>query len=98
MNFTFQGDYPVETGMSTPPKQLIMSSVRSGTSLPKHVLLAMRLSAFILLALGIQVSAATYSQTVSFTGNSKILAGSDPSCGLAGLGEIGGGHRVRLVA
>ena len=73
MNFTFQGEYPVGTGMSTPPKQLIMSSVRRGPSLPKHVLLAMRLSAFILLALGIQVSAATYSQTVSFTGKNVAL-------------------------
>jgi len=33
----------------------------------------MRLSAFILLALGIQVSAATYSQTVSFTGKDVPL-------------------------
>jgi len=37
-------------------------------------------------------------KTVSFSGNSKILKGSDSTCGLAGLGGIGGAARVRLVA
>lgn len=81
MNFTFQGGYPAWAGMSTWPKQLIMSAVRRGAhrvsraaaASPKQVLLAMQLSAILLLALGLQVSAATYSQTVSFTGKDVPL-------------------------
>ena len=81
MYFTFQGGNPAGTGMSTRPKQLIMSAirgigrgaVRAGVATPKQVLLIMQLSAFLLLALGLQVSAATYSQTVSFTGKDVPL-------------------------
>ena len=73
MKFTFQGNYPAGTGMSTPPKQLIMSAFRRCTSLPEQVLRTMQLSAFLLFAVGLQVSAATYSQTVSFTGKDVPL-------------------------
>lgn len=81
MHFTFQGTTPAGTGMSARPKQLIMSAVRRlgqgaghmATASPKQVLLIMQLSAFLLLALGLQVSAATYSQPVSFTGKDVPL-------------------------
>ncbi len=73
MYFTFQGNYSVGTVMSTLPKQLIMSAVRRVASLPLQVLLTMQLSAFLLFAIGLQVSAATYSQTVSFTGKDVPL-------------------------
>jgi len=64
MNFTFQVGNPAGAGMSNPPKQLIIRP---------QALLIMQLSAFLLLALGLQVSAATYSQTVSFTGKDVPL-------------------------
>src|SRR5258708_22084629 len=77
MNFTFQVDNPAGTNMSSSPKQLIMRAVRGVVhpiaALPKQALLFMQLSAFLLLALGLQVSAATYSQTVSFTGKDVPL-------------------------
>src|SRR5258708_1748466 len=77
MNFTFQVDNPAGTDMSSSPKQLIMRAVRGVVhpiaALPKQALLFMQLSAFLLLALGLQVSAATYSQTVSFTGKDVPL-------------------------
>lgn len=81
MNFTFQVDKPAGTGTSTLPKHLIMRAVRGVVrgvvhpvaALPKQALLTMQLSAILLLALGLQVSAATYSQTVSFTGKDVPL-------------------------
>ncbi|HTI08448.1 MAG TPA: carboxypeptidase-like regulatory domain-containing protein, partial [Puia sp.] len=48
-------------------------AVQAGVATPKQVLLIMQLSAFLLLVLGLQVSAATYSQTVSFTGKDVPL-------------------------
>src|SRR5258708_7351682 len=55
------------------PKQLIMSPVRWVASLPKQLVLAMQASAILLFAFCLQVSAATYSQKVSFTGKDVPL-------------------------
>jgi len=52
---------------------IIMRLFHWFASLPKQVLLTMQLSAFLLFAFCLQVSAATYSQTVSFTGKDVPL-------------------------
>jgi len=73
MNFTFQVGCLLCAGGPSSPKQLIMSSVRCGRSLPKQLVLTMQASAVLLFAISLQVSAATYSQTVSFTGKDVPL-------------------------
>lgn len=55
------------------PKQPIMSPVHWAGSLPKQVLLTMQASAILLFAVCLQASAASYSQTVSFTGKDVPL-------------------------
>src|SRR4051812_41401343 len=73
MHFTFER-FPVPgTGRSPLPKQLIMSVIRGIDSLPKQVVLTMQLSAILLFAVCLQVSASGYSQTVSFTGRDVPL-------------------------
>lgn len=73
MHFTFEGGHMPCPGRLPEPKQLIMSFLRRTCSLPKQVVLTMQATAILLFAVCIQVSAAGYSQTVSFTGKDVPL-------------------------
>lgn len=73
MHFTFEGRPVHDAGRPTLPKQLVMRLIGAITSLPKQVVLTMQLSAILLFAVCLQVSAAGYSQTVSFTGKDVPL-------------------------
>jgi TonB-linked SusC/RagA family outer membrane protein len=73
MEFTFEGGRACHSGRPSSPKQLIMSRICRAASLPKQVVLIMQASAILLFAFCLQVSAAGYSQTVSFTGKDVPL-------------------------
>ncbi len=73
MHFTFEGARALKRGGAPLPKQLVMRLIGAITSLPKQVVLTMQLSAILLFAVCLQVCAAGYSQTVSFTGKDVPL-------------------------
>jgi len=73
MHFPFQGGRLPREARSSEPKQLRMSPLHWVASFPKQVVLTMQASAILLFAVCLQTSAATYSQTVSFTGKDVPL-------------------------
>ena len=73
MKFTFGRPLAACAAGVSKPKQLWKGFFREDHPFAKQLIITMNLTAILLLAACLQVSAATYSQTVSFTGKEVPL-------------------------